>query len=94
MYSKGILSTNQAFWHDATKTVRVAEFYDNTCMDLLESMVIQVSLNFLFFVIFFLPAPVLALQKVAMPWPALPCPALPCPALPCFLYSTVLTLLY
>lgn len=30
-----------ALWHSATKSVKLAEFYDNTSMDLLESMVIQ-----------------------------------------------------
>jgi hypothetical protein len=34
-----------AFWHDATKSVKLADFYDNTCMDLLESIVIQVAVR-------------------------------------------------
>lgn len=37
-----ILMLLQAFYHDATKSVRLAEFFDNSAMDLLESMVIQV----------------------------------------------------
>ena len=30
-----------AFWHEASKTVKMAEFFDNTAHDKLESMLIQ-----------------------------------------------------